>query len=168
MPELRGQLGQIYGTDLTRIPGLSEYSVMLLLSEVGSDMSRWPTVKHFTSWLELTTGQDLSGKHRGRKKRHAGKAGRIFCLVAQSMAFANKTKFGAIYRRIRARRGGPTALKATARRLAEMFYLALTRGWNYVEQGLEKYEEQFRARQEEHLRRLAKDMGFAITPAVPA
>ncbi len=168
MPRLQGWLGQIYGTDLTRIPGLNPYSVTLLLSEVGTDMSRWPSVKHFTSWLGLTPGQNQSGKRKGQKKRHTGKAGRTFCLVAQSMAFAKNTKFGAIYRRIRARRGGPTALKATARRLAEMFYLALTRGWDYVEQGLETYEAHFRAQQERHLQRLAKDLGFAITPAIPA
>lgn len=167
-PQLQSQLGQIYGTDLTRIPGLNSYSVTLLLSEVGTEMSRWPTVKHFTSWLGLTPGQNQSGKRKGHKKRYTGKAGRIFCLLAQSMAFAKKTKFGAIYRRIRARRGGPTAVKATARRLAEMFYLALTRGWDYVEEGLEKYEAQFRARQEQQLERLAKELGLRIMRDVPA
>ena len=91
-----------------------------------------------------------------------GRAGRIFCLAAQSMASAKKSWLGSFYRRIRATRGGPVAVKATARKLAQLFYLTLTKGWDYVEQGIAEYEKRYREGQIRRLNRLARELGITV------
>lgn len=165
MPELQQHLAQIYGTDLTRIPGLNHYTVMLLLSEVGWDMSRWGSVKQFTAWVGVAPATQQSGKRKRNQKRPMGRAGRIFCLAAQSMAMARKSWLGSFYRRIRARRGGPVAIKATARKIAQLFYLVLTKGWDYVEQGIAEYEKRYRQTQMRRLNQLARELGMVVAPA---
>jgi len=162
MPELHKQMGQIYGSDLTRIPGLNHYTVMQLLSEVGKDMSRWASVKHFTAWLGLAPATRQSGKTRRKEKRRAGRAGRIFCLAAQSMALAKKSWLGSFYRRLACRKGGALALKATARKIAQLFYLALTKGWEYVEQGVTMYQQKYQESRMKHLQALAAEFGFQL------
>ena len=158
MPNLREQMGQIDGADLARIPGLNEYTLMQLLAEVGVDMSPWGGVKPFTAWLGLAPASRQSGQRKRREKRHGGMAGRIFCLAAQSMARAKKSWLGSFYRRLSATRGKAVALKATARKIATLFYLVLTKGWTYVEQGLEKYEQEHRQRQLRRLQALAREL----------
>lgn len=165
MPELQQHLAQIYGTDLTRIPGLNHYTVMLLLSEVGWDMSRWGSVKQFTAWVGVAPATQQSGKRKRNQKRPMGRAGRIFCLAAQSMAMARKSWLGSFYRRIRARRGGPVAIKATARKIAQLFYLVLTKGWDYVEKGIAEYEKRYRQTQMRRLNQLARELGMVVAPA---
>ncbi|HVV71432.1 MAG TPA: IS110 family transposase [Verrucomicrobiae bacterium] len=164
LPELQKHLAQIYGADLTRIPGLNHYTVMLLLSEVGWEMNRWGGVKQFTAWLGVAPATRQSGKRRRREKRHMGRAGRIFCLAAQSMAMAKKSWLGSFYRRIRATRGGPVAIKATARKIAQLFYLVLTKGWDYVEQGIAEYQRRYREGQMRRLKRLASELGMTLAP----
>jgi hypothetical protein len=162
LPELQKHLAQIYGADLTRIPGLNHYTALLLLSEVGWDMSRWGSVKQFTAWLGVAPATRQSGNRKRNQKRHMGRAGRIFCLAAQSMASAKKSWLGSFYRRIRATRGGPVAVKATARKLAQLFYLTLTKGWDYVEQGIAEYEKRYREGQIRRLNRLARELGMTV------
>jgi transposase len=162
LPELQKHLAQIYGADLTRIPGLNHYTALLLLSEVGWDMSRWGSVKQFTAWLGVAPATRQSGNRKRNQKRHMGRAGRIFCLAAQSMASAKKSWLGSFYRRIRATRGGPVAVKATARKLAQLFYLTLTKGWHYVEQGIAEYEKRYREGQIRRLNRLARELGITV------
>ena len=73
MPRLHEWLIQTFGgTDLSTLPSLSDYTVLQLLSEVGRDMSRWPTVKHFTAWLGLAPSSRQSGKRRRRESRRRG------------------------------------------------------------------------------------------------
>ncbi len=47
--------------DLTQIDGVDELTVQKVLSEIGTDMSKWPTVKHFTSWLRLCPNNKITG-----------------------------------------------------------------------------------------------------------
>lgn len=162
LPELQRHLAQIYGADLTRIPGINQYTVMLLLSEVGWEMNRWASVKQFTAWLGVAPATRQSGNRSRNQKRHMGRAGRIFCLAAQSMAMAKKSWLGSFYRRIRATRGGQVAVKATARKLAQLFYLVLTKGWAYAEQGIVEYERRYREAQMRRLKRLAHELGIQV------
>jgi transposase len=162
MPHLREQLGQIYGADLAKIPGLNQYTVLQILSEIGVDMSQWPSVKHFTSWLGLAPACSQSGNRRRKQKRHGAMAGRIFCLAAQSLARGKKSWLGSFYRRLRGARSPAVALKATARKIAMLFYLVLTKGWAYVEAGIEKYEQQYRQLQMRRLQALALELNVVI------
>ena len=128
------------GCDPTKVPGLSTYLVLQLISEVGTDMSRWPTEKHFTSWLGLAGGRKQSGKRKGKVKAHRNRAGRMFCLAARALAQSVDKALGGFYRRLRGRIGGLAANVALARKLAQLFYRLLRYGMDYVEKGLRAYE----------------------------
>lgn len=169
---LDGLLARILGgKDPSGLPTLTQYTVTQLLAEVGTDLTRWPTEKHFTAWLGLCPGSRQSGKSRRRESRGLGRAGRLFCAAARSMARSSQTALGGFYRRIRATRGGQVAVMATARKVAVLFHRLMTRGLDYVEQGLARYEQSFR---EQHVRRItgaARKLGLTVSaiqqPATP-
>ncbi len=153
------------GRDATQIPGLSAYLVLQLISEVGTDMSRWPTEKHFTSWLGLAGGRKQSGKRKGRIKVHRNRAGRMFCLGSRALAQSVDKALGGFYRRLRGRIGGLAANVALARKLAQLFYRLLRYGLAYVEKGLKVYEARVLETETRLLRKLAKKQGFTLLPA---
>ena len=162
---LREILAQMCGgQDLTQLPALTHYGVLQLIGEVGTDLSVWPTEKHFTAWLGLAPGSNNSGKHNGRVKRNRNRAGRMFCMVAQSLVRSKDIALGGFYRRLAARRGGLIATKALARKLAAWFWRKLVKGDDYVEKGLARYEEQVRKSKEYALKRLAKELGRQLIP----
>lgn len=165
IPQLREILAQMCcGRDLTILPGLSHYSILQLVSEVGTDLSTWPTEKHFTSWCGLAPGSKDSGKRKGRVKTHCNRAGRIFSMATQSLVRSKDIGLGAYFRRISARRGGLVATKATACKLAAWFWRIMVKGENYVEKGLAHYTEQVLKTKENALKRLAKELGRELVP----
>lgn len=161
--DLGSLLQRITGADLTALPCITEYSQMMILSEVGADMSPWPTAKHFTSWLGLTPGKRDSGKRKRNKKRFRGTAGKLFCVIARGLAQSKFLALAGFYRRIRSNRGGQIANIAAARKLAILFYNALKYGVNYVEQGLQTYEQKYREQAKKRFTNAAKRFGFVVT-----
>ena len=153
-----------HGRDITQIPGLSVYLVLQLISEVGTDMSRWPTEKHFVSWLGLGGGRKQSGKRKGSIKAHRNRAGRLFCAAARALAQTVDKALGGFYRRLRGRIGGLAANVALARKLALLFYRLLRFGMAYVEKGLKAYETRVLETEARLLRKLAKKQGFNLVP----
>jgi len=154
------------GRDLTQIPGLSVYLVLQLISEVGTDMTRWSSEKHFVSWLGLAGGRKQSGKRKGSVRAHRNRAGRMFCRAAGALAQSVDKALGGFYRRLRSRLGGLAANVALARKLALLFYRLLRYGAEYVEKGLKQYEQQVLETETRLLRKLAKKQGFTLLPAV--
>jgi transposase len=154
------------GRDATQLPGLSAYLVLQLVSEVGTDMSRWKDEKHFASWLGLAGGRKQSGKRKGYIKAHRNRAGRMFCAAARALARSIDKALGGFYRRLRGRIGGLAANVALARKLALLFYRLLRYGIEYVERGLKKYETQVLETEARLLRRLAKKQGFLLMPEI--
>jgi transposase len=152
------------GQDVMTLPALTDYTVLQLLSETGTDMSRWPTVKHFTAWLGLAPSTRTSGKRRRREKRFRGRAGHIFCVAARALARSKYLALGGFYRRIRATRGAQVANIAAARKLAVLFYNTLRHGLKYVEQGLAEYEAICRHQILKRLERNARMMGLELVP----
>jgi len=152
------------GQDLTQLPCLTDYSIMQLIAEVGTNMTRWATVKHFTAWLGLAPASRQSGKTKKSQRRFRGQAGRLFCLIAQSLARSKYLALGGFYRRIRGRRGGQVANIAAARRLAVLFYNTLRYGWKYVEQGLAEYEKNYKQQALKRLKAAAKRFGMQLIP----
>lgn len=150
------------GNDATVLPTVTEYMVLQLISETGTDMTRWPTAKHFTSWLGLAPGSRQSGKHKGTQKRFRGRAGRIFCLAARSLANSKHLALGGFYRRIRATCGGQVANIASARKIAQLYYNTLRHGADYVEKGLKAYEEKYRRDSVRRLKNVAHKFGFQL------
>ncbi len=164
VPQLRQQMGQIFGKDLGRLPCLNESTVAQLLAEIGCDMSRWKDWRHFGSWLALAPSVAQSGRRRRREKRYLSRGGQILCRAVQCMAVGKHTWLASFYRRIRARRGAKVAIKATAYKLAKLIYLVLTRGWEYVEEGIAKYEARVRQMQLRALQKLARTLNYELVP----
>lgn len=162
IPGLEQLMQQITGGDLSALPCITAYSQMLLVAEVGTDMSRWPTAKHFTSWLGLSPGSRSSGKRKKNQKRYRGVAGQIFCVLVRTLGRSKYLAISGFYRRIKAKRGAQVANIACARKLAVLFYNALRFGLKYVEQGLEEYEKRYRERTLKGLQKAAARLGYTL------
>lgn len=94
------------GKDLTRLPGVADYTLLQLPGEVGADLSRWPSEKRFTSWLGLAPGSRQSGKPKGSQKRRRNRAGRLFCVIARSLGRSLDKGLAGFHRRLKGCRGG--------------------------------------------------------------
>jgi len=160
---LRLYLYQWAGVDLTRIDGLDALTVQKVLTETGVDMSPWPTVKHFTSWLSLCPHNDKTGGKiiKSHTRKTQNRAAAALRMAAQSLA-RSKSALGAYYRRMRAKLGGPQAITATAHKLARIIYAMLKNRTEYVDPGEDYYEEQARQRAIKSLERKARILGFDI------
>ena len=152
-------------TDLTTIPGIDGNTAMKILSEIGTDMSKWASVKAFTSWLGLCPGNKISGGKilSSRTKPSNNRAAQALRMAAASL-YRSKTAIGAYFRRMRARLGAPKAITATAHKLARILYRMLTCGVNYLEAGENQYEQQYRKRVLKNLIKRAQDLGYTLTP----
>jgi transposase len=166
---LHGLLMRLCGdNDVTVLPGLADHTLLSLIGEVGTDLSRWKTEKHFTAWCGLPPGSRQSGKRRGVTSRQRNRAGRLFCVIARSVGRTVDKALGGFYRRLKARRGGLVANQALARKLAALFWRLMVHGQDYVEQGLKKYESRVEETQKSWLRKLAKKHGLVlVSPPLP-
>jgi transposase len=136
---------------------------MQLLSETGYDLTKWPTEKHFTSWLGLSPGQNNSGKkHRNAKKKGRPNAGQIFRIIAQGLINSKDIAIGSFGRRLRGRKGPRIAIKAMARKVAILYWRVMVKGVDYVEQGIKNYEDQLVLNKMKTLNRLAKDLAIQM------
>ena len=152
------------GHDLAALPAFTDYSILQLLAETGPTMSPWRTEKHFTAWLGLAPSCRQSGKRRRRERRFRNRAGRLFCVMARSLARSNTIALGGFYRRLRATRGAAIANVATARKLAVLFYNTLRHGLTFVEHGLHAYEQHHRAQSLKRLQATARRFGMTLIP----
>jgi transposase len=151
------------GRDATKLSGITDYSWMQLLSETGGDLSRWPTEKHYTSWLGLAPGQQNSGRmKKNRRKSGRPKAGQIFRQIAQSLLTSKRIALGAFGRRLSVRKGSPVAIKSIARKLAVLYWRVMVKGMAFVEEGTKKYEEQLLIQKQRSLNRLAKELKVQV------
>lgn len=166
VPKLHSHLLALSGgQNAAALPGFTDTSWLRLLGEVGTDLSRWPTVKRFTSWLGLSPGRNQSGKRdRRARRRPKTNAGQIFRLAAQSVGKSSYLALGGFYRRLKARTNPAVATVATARKLAILFYQTMRQGLAYVERGLEAYEQAYRERQQRYLQKRAAELGFTLAP----
>jgi transposase len=163
--EVGGALYRMAGVDLTVLEGIDEVTALVILSEIGVDVSRFPTAKHFTSWLGLCPQhQGSAGKIRRRHvRRGAHRAGRALRLAVQACHRAQHA-LGAFYRRIQARSGAGKAIVATARKLAERIYRLLKYGEDYVRHEVAAYEAAYRERLVKGLARRAAELGYRLEP----
>jgi transposase len=143
--------------DLTQITGFGPYTALRLIGECGDDMSKWPTEKHFTSWLSLSPGNKISGgKLLSSKTRRTTNRATTLLRIAAVNVGKTETALGAFYRRLAARVGKAKAVTATARKLAILFYSIMKHGKAYVETGAAYYETQYRSRVLVNLKKRAK------------
>jgi transposase len=168
--DARAALYRMAGVDLTVIEGIEEATALVVLSEIGTDMSRWPSVKHFCSWLGLSPCHRISGGKvlSRRTKPSANRAAAALRLAAYAL-HRSQSALGAFLRRLKARVGAPKAITATAHKLARLVYSLLKHGTAYVTQGMEEYERRYRERAVNNLSRRAKELGYELVqPAEPA
>jgi transposase len=167
--DARGHLYRLCGVDVTAIDGIDANTALKVIGETGTDMSRWPTSKHFSSWLCLCPGNKKSGGRVISSKTRSGgnRAAAALRMAAQSLE-RSPSAMGAFYRRMKARLGAPQAITATAHRLARTFYALLRHGRQYLDIGQEAYEQQFRTRMLRNLQRLARRLGVQLPPTAPA
>jgi transposase len=168
--DARQTLANWAGVDLTRINGLGLTSVMTILSEIGPDLSRFESVKHFCSWLGLCPATKISGGKvlSAKTKRSVNRVRQALKMAAMSLSHS-ASALGAFYRRLCTRMDKPQANTATAHKLARMVYFMLTRGESFVDEGQQRYEDQQRGRSIAALKRRAAALGFQLNPAsIPA
>ncbi len=150
--------------DATLISGITDYTWMQLLAETGPDLTRWPSEKHFTSWLGLSPGQHDSGKmRRNARKKGKPKAGQIFRVIAQGLINSKEIAIGSFGRRLRGRKGPKVAIKAMARKLALLYWRVMVKGLDYAEKGIKQYEEQLILNKMRTFNKLAKELNINIT-----
>jgi transposase len=161
--DLRAQLYEVTGTDLTCIDGIDALTAQTVVSESGIDMSRFATEKHYSSWLGLCPNHQITGGkvRRRRTRKVRNRAAQALRVAAQSL-HRSKSALGAYFRRMRARCGPAKAVTATAHKLAILISRMLKYGMNYVDQGQEAYEKQYRERTLQMLKRRVKQMGYAL------
>ena len=162
--EIRTPLHQLTGgVDLTQIDGIAPYTALKLISEIGPDMSRWPTEKHFTSWLTLAPKNKISGGRllSSRTQPSANRAAAAFRMTAMALS-RTQTALGGFYRRLAARIGKPQAITATARKLAILVYRALKGELIYKDPGAVAYDALQQSRSLRRLRLRAAALGFEL------
>jgi transposase len=166
--DVRQALYYVTGVDLTAIEGIDEVHALTLVSELGTDFTKWPTVKHFASWLGLCPNWKKTG---GKVKSSRTRKGKNRAAAALRLAawglIRSHSYLGAYLRRQRARLGAPKAITATAHKLARIIYNLMRYGLAYMRREEAAYAEQVRDRLERQLHRRAKELGFAVVRIAP-
>lgn len=158
---------RITGVDLTLLPAIGVSTALTLISETGLDMSRWKSAKHFTSWLGISANNKVSGGkvlQKGTKRKKKRAAITLRMAVSGLYREANDTAIGAFFRRKRSQIGAPKAITAAASKLARMYYMTLSTGKPFIEQGAQAY---YALQKEKYLRRVRKQVsqwGYELTP----
>lgn len=161
--ELRSELIRIAGVDLTKVPGINTQTAHTLISELGIDMSPFPSEKHFSSWL----GQCPNNRKTGgaicstRTRKVSSRAARALRIAAQTL-HRSKSALGAYYRRMRSRLGAPKAITAAAHKLACIVYRMLKYGEEYVERGQDYYEKEYESRILHNLAKSAQRLNLQL------
>jgi transposase len=174
--DVRAALYYVTGVDLTELEGIEEVTALVVVSEVGLDMSRFPTAKHFCSWLGLCpqvkqSGRKRSGRPRvtsSRTRAGKGRAAQALCLAANSL-YRNQSALGSYLRRLKGRLGPEKAVTATAHKLARLVYQALKSGSLPAVASAAAYEAAQRQRTVEGLKKKARRLGMVVSePGAPA
>jgi transposase len=161
--DITDALIRMSGVDLTHIDGISTTTALKILSEIGTDMSRFKSSKHFASWLGLSPASKISGGKilSSATKPSANKAAAALRMAAFTLIHS-KSALGAYLRRQKARLGTPKAITATAHKMARLIYTMLKKGTAYVDLGQDYYETRYRSRVLQNLKRKAQEMGFEL------
>lgn len=161
--DVRSYLKLILGVDILEVWGIEESSALEIVSEVGIDMSKWPTEKHFVSWLGLAPNNKISGgkilsSRRPKKKNKAGQGFRMAAYAIQR----SQHWLGDFYRRVQARHGAAKATVATARKIAIIFYKMVSNKVRFTPIELDEYKAKFKAKKIKYLERQLAGLGYSM------
>jgi transposase len=151
------------GVDLTLIEGIDVRTALVILAEIGVDVSRFPTEKHFVSWLRLCPqfGKSNNSRLKPKKRKATNRISQALRMAAQALG-KMKTPLAAFYHRMKSRLGGRGAITATAHKLAVLVYRLLKYGTEYVRQSMEEYTEKLKTQLERRLHRQAAELGYEL------
>jgi transposase len=163
--DLAASLYRMVGVDLTAIDGIDALTAQTIISEIGVDVTAWPTVKHFASWLGLAPHTRKSGGRvfSSHTKKTQNRANLALRVAAQSLSRSHSA-LGGFYRRMRAKHGPAKANTATAHKLARIVYFMLKHRTAYADPGQDYYEQQYQERVIRNLRRNAARLGLELVP----
>jgi transposase len=168
---LKEEIIRITGSDLTLLPAFGVSTALTMIAETGLDMSRWASDKHFTSWLGISANNKISGGKilQNRTKRKKKKAAIVLRMAVSGLyRETNDTAIGAFFRRKRAQIGAPKAITAAACKLARMYYMTLSTGKPFIEQGAAAYHELQKEKYLRRVRKQVKQWGYELTPVQAA
>ena len=153
------------GVDLTRINGIDGFTALKVISEIGADMTKWPSAKHFASWLGLSPDNRITGGRvmSSKTKPSANRAAAALRMAAHGR-HRSDSALGAFRRRKKAQLGAPKAITATAHKLARLIYSMLRHGQDYVDVGADYYECQYQQRALRAAKRRAAQLGYQLVP----
>jgi transposase len=161
--DARTLVHRITHVDLSRLDGIGPFAGLSLVSEIGTDMSHWPTPKHFTSWLTVAPNNRVSGgRLLGSRTRPSANRAAVILRTCAASLIRTQTALGAFYRRLAPRIGKAKALTALARKLAILVYLTLKGTITYQDPGVSAYERNHREAAINSLRRRARSLGFQL------
>jgi transposase len=160
---LKDYLKTIFGVDITEVWGIKEDMAIDLLSEIGIDMSKWKTDKHFTSWLGLCPNNKISGGKiiSSKVKKSSNKAGQLFRMIAYAIQRSDHW-LGSFYRKMRSKGGPKRAIVATARKLAVIFYKMVSTKQPFTPIRKEVYEQMYRTQKIKQLEKQALKLGLVL------
>ena len=163
--DVQSPLYRMTGVDLTRIDGVDGFTALKVVSEVGTDMTKWESAKHFASWLGLSPNNRITGGKvmSSKTKPSANRAAAALRLAANALHHSDSA-LGAFLRRKKAHLGAPKAITATAHKLARIIYSMLRYGQQYVDAGAEYYESQYQHRALRAAKRRAAQLGYQLVP----
>lgn len=166
---LKQELYNMTGLDFSTIPGLNTLTIQTIISEVGTDISKWESENHFSSWLGLSPANKITGEKvfSTKTRKVISRASTAF-RIAATAAGKTKTALGSFMRRIKISKGAPKAITATARKIACLFYRLLKFGQVYVEQGMEYYEKTYKAKLVHGVEKRAKNLGYSLVLENPS
>ena len=163
--DVQGQLYRMTGVDLTQIDGVDGFTALKVISEIGTDMTKWPSAKHFASWLGLSPNNRITGGRviSSKTKASGNRAAKALRLAANALHRSNSA-LGAFLRRKKSHLGAPKAITATAHKLARIIYSMLRYGHQYADAGAEYYERQYQQRALRTTKRRAAQLGYQLVP----
>jgi hypothetical protein len=161
--DVRSALYAVVGMDLTELEGLSEATALTVISEIGLDMSRFPSVKHFCSWLGLCPQwRKTGGKVKSSRTRPGANRAATALRLAAGSLHRSRSALGAFLRRMKSRLGKAAGVTATAHKLARLVYWSLSRGLAYAKRTQEAYEQEQRQRARQLLEKQARRLGLEV------
>jgi transposase len=164
--DLSAELRRVVGVDLTAVDGMGPVTAQVVLSEVGTDMSPWPSEKHFASWLGLCPDHRISGgRILGRSTRPVVSRARNALRLAAYTLERSESWLGAKYRRLKRKLGAPKAITAMAHHLARLIYRLIKYGQEYVDKGIEAYETKYREQRIKWLTKQAQELNLKLVGA---
>ena len=167
--DIRTHLYRMTGVDLTRIDGIDGFTALKVIGEIGTDLTKWPSAKHFASWLGLSPDNRITGgKVKSSKTKPSASRAAAALRLAANALHRSDSALGAFLRRKKAQLGAPKAITATAHKLARLIYSMLRYGQEYADAGAEYYESEYQQRALRAAKRRAAQLGYHLVPVSDA